>query len=245
MSSPEYPEPRNSGHGGRGIRPTAQSNAIADDTKRILESTSLNNLKEVAKRLRMRNYSKLKKPALIAKILQEYKGREGDIFPRASSWKRHQNHIYGIASIIGVPLGIIGIVLTIFIFLRETEESRLQKEYPYGYVLYDAQGPHEGPKTFRLDEAVMRADWQWATLKVDRTAKTAFVTIPNPNWKGKSPLPRELDAKVPYVWPGVKYILGKPIELPTTLTHVDGQPKICLEILDDAGSSPRWVLGLK
>lgn len=72
----------------------------------LLDKKSKNELTALAKELNMSGYSKLSKQELVEQILSfDKKKLKGILFD--SWWKKYHNHIYGIASIIGLFIAII------------------------------------------------------------------------------------------------------------------------------------------
>jgi outer membrane protein assembly factor BamB/TolB-like protein len=92
---------------------------MSETTKAQLSKLTRNDLNIVAKKLKLKGYRRGKKEDLIDRILEEHPSEKIVRFASISFWDRYHNHIYGVASVLGV-------VLTIFFYFSPfTQSNRL------------------------------------------------------------------------------------------------------------------------
>lgn len=85
----------------------------------VLQELNLTDLKKVAKRLKLKSFTTIKKYDLVRKIISEKKETEINKIINPPIWRKYQIHIYGFSSVIGL-------ILTIIIILLPSKESSQQ-----------------------------------------------------------------------------------------------------------------------
>ena len=124
----------------------------------------------------------------------------------------------------------------------KTNHERLWRIYPFGYILF---GGHDGGLValpFNRGDIYPEADWKKAQIFLDAHNKNIRVTIPNPIWRRASDLEPLITINGCAISQG-QYTLGQPVEL--NAVHIEGQPNMFLEVIDDNPRQPIYVLGFK
>src|SRR5205085_3295799 len=75
--------------------------------KAVLIKLSRDDLNIIAKRLGVKGYRRGNKDQLVSIILRDYSQEQIEKVTSISFWDRYHNHIYGLASVLGLALGII------------------------------------------------------------------------------------------------------------------------------------------
>lgn len=74
------------------------------DCRKMLLKLTKDELNIIAKKLHIKNYSKLRKESLVNFIMENFKKKEIKSVLELSWWKKYHNHIYGFITILGVIL---------------------------------------------------------------------------------------------------------------------------------------------
>jgi hypothetical protein len=124
----------------------------------------------------------------------------------------------------------------------KANHERLWNRYPFGYILFGGLCGDYVALPFNRGDIYPEVDWKKTQVFLDTQNKTMRVTIPNPIWIQVSELKPCLIINGCAISHG-QYTLGQPVEL--NAVHIEGQPNMYLEVIDDNPRQPIYVLGFK
>ena len=121
-------------------------------------------------------------------------------------------------------------------------KDKLWLKYPSGYVLFAGEDAETICKPVYRGDLTAEADWETATVHLNRAEKKFVVYLPNPKWKQSST--HQIDVNLTGVWPrSGKYEIGTSTSI--ELVVVAGQPQMYFEVIDDDAQRPLSVVGFK
>lgn len=91
--------------------------------KRLLESKGRDELRIIARKLKVAGFSKLSKNSLVTAILDA--DPTGRAIKPITWWDRYHNHVYGIASLVGLIASLVGLVLTVIFYIIPNSQNKL------------------------------------------------------------------------------------------------------------------------